>query len=235
MNNRNNAWDLGRRTVAALTVVAASSGVVGLAQDVSQHKVLSPGNLVVSRSVYDNQASNVQVGMVLPPNCTSTTGGCSAATGAPFDGTYPNVWNNDAYDGSFGITAPIFLDQISIFGQPINSIEVPNSLMPGIRTKRDQLVTSFSSKSELALNLPSRRIARVVMGYVAPVERSTFRTRIHLAHRSDKSGRGSYERAVATVDARGKSLSRRPTRIAATTAAQHFEQHQRRQCLLHRG
>ena len=49
MNNRNNAWDLGRRTVAALTVVAASSGVVGLAQDVSQHKVLSPGNLVVSQ------------------------------------------------------------------------------------------------------------------------------------------------------------------------------------------
>ncbi len=205
MNNRNNAWDLGRRTVAALTVVAASSGVVGLAQDVSQGKVLSPGNLVVSRSVYDNQASNVQVGMVLPPNCTSTTGGCSAATGAPFDGTYPNVWNNDAYDGSFGITSPIFLDQISIFGQPINSIEVPNSLMPGIGTKRNQLVTSFSSKSELALNLSSDNRYLSFMGYVAPVNALDVSNSNTPGAPDPTNPVGeAYERAVTTVDARGR-------------------------------
>jgi hypothetical protein len=28
-----------------------------------------PGNLVVSRVVYDNNANNVTVGMTLPPNC----------------------------------------------------------------------------------------------------------------------------------------------------------------------
>lgn len=28
-----------------------------------------PGNLVVSRSVYDNRAGNVMVGQALPPNC----------------------------------------------------------------------------------------------------------------------------------------------------------------------
>jgi hypothetical protein len=42
-----------------------------------------PGNIVVSRSVYDNNPANVTVGTVLPPNCASTQGGCAAATGAP--------------------------------------------------------------------------------------------------------------------------------------------------------
>src|SRR5580698_6586480 len=90
-----------------------------------------PGNLVVSRSVYDNLASNVTVGAILPPNCASTTGGCSAATGAPYNGLYPEVFNNDLYDGSFGITSRIFLDQITPFGGLIDSLEVPNSLDPG--------------------------------------------------------------------------------------------------------
>src|ERR1700733_6792329 len=81
-----------------------------------------PGNLVVSRSVYDNNPGNVQVGQVLPPNCAS---GC---TGATNDGTYPEVWNNDAADGSFGITSKIYLDQVSpVTGFLINSLEVPNS------------------------------------------------------------------------------------------------------------
>ena len=81
-----------------------------------------PGNLVVSRSVYDNKASNVVVGTVLPPNCASTTGGCSASTGAPYNGTYPSVFNNDIYDSSFGITSAIYLDQITPNGWLINSI-----------------------------------------------------------------------------------------------------------------
>jgi hypothetical protein len=41
-----------------------------------------PGNLVVSRSVYSNNASAVTVGEILPPNCANTTGGCGASTGA---------------------------------------------------------------------------------------------------------------------------------------------------------
>ena len=48
-----------------------------------------PKNLVVSRSVYDDDTNNVQVGETLPPNCTS---GCSKATA---DGAYPEVFNND--------------------------------------------------------------------------------------------------------------------------------------------
>ena len=39
----------------------------------------APGNLVVSRSVYDNNPNNVQVGQILPPNCAQTQGGCAGA------------------------------------------------------------------------------------------------------------------------------------------------------------
>ena len=126
-----------------------------------------PGNLVVSRSVYDNNPANVKVGTILPPNCASTTGGCGASTGATNNGTYPYVFNNDLYDGSFGITSRIYLDQITPNGWYIDSLEVPNSLQRGNNGKTDQLVTSFSSKSELGLHLSTDHLRLTFMGYVA--------------------------------------------------------------------
>jgi hypothetical protein len=92
-----------------------------------------PGNLVVSRSVYDNNANNIQVGATLPPNCAS---GCSTATN---NGLYPQVFNNAVVDGSFGISSKIFLDQITPFGWLLNSLEVPNNTQ---KNAKDQLVTS---------------------------------------------------------------------------------------------
>ena len=77
-----------------------------------QERFFWPGNLVVSRSVYDNNPNNVQVGQILPSNCASTTGGCAASTGAPYAGTYPLVWKDNTYNGSFGITSKIYLDQM---------------------------------------------------------------------------------------------------------------------------
>ena len=126
-----------------------------------------PGLLVISRSVYDNLSGNVQVGTVLPPNCAATQGGFSASTGAVSDGTYPYVWNNDSYDASFGITSRIFLDQITPGGAFVSTLEVPNSLQKGFA--HDQLVTSFSSKSELGLHLSTDGKYLTFMGYVAPV------------------------------------------------------------------
>src|ERR1700722_10621550 len=81
-----------------------------------------PGNLVVSRSVYDNNPNNVTVGEILPPNCANTQGGCGAPSGAPYNGTYPLVWNDDAYDASFGITSQIYLDQMLPFGYLLDSL-----------------------------------------------------------------------------------------------------------------
>jgi hypothetical protein len=174
-----------RRAIAVASVAALAGSLVALADDFGrggdkakghdkdhhEFPVFAPGNLVVSRSVYDDKASNVNVGEVLPPNCASTMGGCSASTGAPYNGTYPQVFNNDIYDGSFGITSKIFLDQITPFGFPINSLEVPNSSQYGVTSSSDQLVTSFSSKSEIALNLSTDGRYLTFMGYVAPIDK----------------------------------------------------------------
>src|SRR5579862_3481186 len=70
----------------------------------------TPGNLVLSRSVYSASPGAVVVGQKLPPIC----GIAATCTGkATNDGTYPTVFNNAAVDGSFGITSPIFLDQLT--------------------------------------------------------------------------------------------------------------------------
>ncbi|HWY67620.1 MAG TPA: hypothetical protein VNX88_03085 [Terriglobales bacterium] len=128
-------------------------------RDDRQHKHFMPHNLVISRSVYDNNPANIAVGAVLPPGCVSK---CKAAIS---DGTYPFVWNNDQADSSFGITSKIFLDQVNPRnGTLINSLEVPSD------PQKDHLVTSFPSKSELALNLSTNREKITFMGYVASVD-----------------------------------------------------------------
>ncbi len=164
-----------------------------------------PGNLVVTRSVYDNNANNVQVGQILPPNCAATTGGCGASSGAPDNGTYPFVWNNDGYDGSFGITSKIYLDQIFPFGFLINSLEVPNSSDKGITPTSDQLVTSFSSKSELALNLSLDGNYLTFSGYVSPIDQlDVSNSNTPGAIDTTNPVGENYYRAIAQVDRYGK-------------------------------
>ena len=194
-----------RRLVAAvLAFTALATSASACAGDFSQGRDFHfwPGNLVVSRSVYDNKASNVQVGMILPVNCAATTGGCGASTGAPYDGTYPYVWNDVLYDANFGITSRIYLDQITPNGWLINSLEVPNSLLP--TAKAGELVTSFSSKSELALHLSLDHKYLTFMGYVAPVnviDVSNSNTP-GVIDPTNPDGQNFY-RAVATVDSDG--------------------------------
>src|SRR5208282_6887888 len=99
------------RWALILTILAVISLAGGSAWADDGFFIFLPGNLVVSRSVYDNNPNNVTVNEQLPPNCTS--GNCVSATN---DGTYPEVFNNALVDGSFGITSKIFLDQITPFG-----------------------------------------------------------------------------------------------------------------------
>ncbi|RDS85805.1 hypothetical protein [Dyella psychrodurans] len=189
---------------AALTLTALAAGVAAYADDSSHNRDFHfrPGNLVVSRSVYDNNASNVQVGEILPPNCPPSSGACGAAPGAPYDGTYPYVWNNDVYDGSFGITSRIYLDQMTPDGWLIDSLEVPNSLRPAAR--EGEMVTSFSSKSELGLHLSLDGKYLTFMGYVAPVNAiDVSNSNTPLAIDSTNPDGGSFYRAVATVDSHG--------------------------------
>jgi hypothetical protein len=106
------------------------------------------GNLVVSRSVYQGFDTLITVGQALP-------GGGTAIV----NGSYPGVWANEGPDASFGVTAPIFLDEMTTGGTVVQTVPVDTG----------QVVTSFSSKSEIALNLSSDGTALTFMGYVAPV------------------------------------------------------------------
>jgi hypothetical protein len=148
---------------AALVLAALASSPAALAQTDSAYFL--PNKLMVSRVVYDNNPNNVVAGVTqLPPNCAPAN--CVTATD---DGTYPYVWNNALVDGSFGITAKIILDQLTPSGSLLNSLEVPNSSQDGVRPTKDQMVGSFSSKSELALNLSIDGQYFTFMGYLASI------------------------------------------------------------------
>ncbi len=178
------------RAAGSLIVLAA---MLPSARLEGQAPVFTPGNLVVSRSVYGNKASAVAVGATLPPSCASA---CGHATD---NGTYPFVWNNDVVDASFGITARILLDQIATDGTLLGTLEVPNNSMtsPG----PNQMVTSFSSKSELALNLSTDGNYLTFLGYVAGVNAIDV-SNTNTPKVSDPTNpvRQSYYRAVAQVD-----------------------------------
>jgi hypothetical protein len=146
-----------------LTVVTGGSLIAAANGGASAHEpeaYFRPGNLLVSGSVYE--PADIKAGVtVLPPGCTS---GCGVANS---DGTYPQVWNNDLADGSFGITSPAFLDQLTLSGRLVSTLQVPDGSRRDSHSGRDHLVTSFSSKSELALNLSTNGRYVTFMGYVA--------------------------------------------------------------------
>jgi len=101
--------------------------------------VFSPNSLVISSSTYNNAqgaVASLVVGTTLP---NTADAGVAAVAG----NDYVNVWNNAAIDGSFGVTSAIQLTDINPnSGQVFSTISVPTN----------QVVTSFSSKSELGLH-----------------------------------------------------------------------------------
>ncbi|HEU0250662.1 MAG TPA: hypothetical protein VFR48_08060 [Solirubrobacteraceae bacterium] len=152
-----------RWVLPALAVGAGAAGVAAPALADDGHELI-PGNLLVSRSVYDGKAPLVAGATKLPTGCTTEC--VTANAGA----AYPQVFDNDLIDESFGITSKIYLDELTPFGWPIGTIEVPNSGQRGVGAGSDQMVTSFSSKSELALNLSTGDRYVTFMGYLAPVD-----------------------------------------------------------------
>src|SRR5262249_52792211 len=159
------------------------------------------GNLLVSRSVYDANPNIIVPGVTqLPPNCVAPN--CVTATAS---GAYPTVWNNDIADASFGVTSKIILDQLTRHGELVSSLEVPNSSQHHVGPNSDQMVTSFSSKSELALNLSTDGRFVTFMGYLAPVgaiDISNSNTPFVIDPTNPVPDR-NY-RVAAKVDARGK-------------------------------
>jgi hypothetical protein len=160
---------------------------------------LLPGNLLVSRSVYEADPSLTSGVTELPPGCVSD---CTPANAG---GAYPEVWNNVLADESFGVTSKIFLDQLTPSGSLLGSLEVPNSATPGLAAGADQMVTSFSSKSELALNLSTKGRYVTFMGYLAPVDTVDV-SNANTPGVIDPTNPvpGAYYRVVAQLDSQGQ-------------------------------
>jgi len=146
-----------------------------------------PGSIVLSGTVYAGNADTVIPGEVLPPGClntgpvtnpnpatvnvpllpadqttkTTTTAVTVTCGYASDNGEAPNlkdnhnVWNNANTDGSFGVSSPIVLWDLSPSGFELGALYVPS----------DEIVTSFSSKSELALNRSADGKSLTFMGY----------------------------------------------------------------------
>ncbi|MGO9323868.1 MAG: hypothetical protein ACLP07_04855 [Terracidiphilus sp.] len=146
-----------------------------------------PGSIVLSGTVYVGRADTVVPGEVLPFGCLNTgtaTAPNAATVNVPLlpadqtattkttavtvtcgyasdNGEAPNlhdthnVWNNANTDGNFGVSSPIVLWDLSSDGFPLGELRVPGN----------EIVTSFSSKSELALNRSVDGKSLTFMGY----------------------------------------------------------------------
>jgi hypothetical protein len=190
---------------SGIAVTLFLSGIVGATSAFADDDDvgLRPGNLLVSRSVYDNNPANVVAGVtLLPPNCLPAN--CVTATDS---GAYPFVFNNVLTDGSFGITSRIVLDQLKTSGRLINSrkVELPDGSERREQPTGNQIVTSFPSKSEIALNLSLDDRVVSFMAYLAPVNALDV-SNSNTPGVVDPTNPvpGSYYRVVADVDAHGR-------------------------------
>lgn len=96
-------------------------------------------SLIISSSTYDSThgaVASLVTGTQLPDTATKTIAAVSG-------NNYVTVWNNASVDGSFGVTSPItLLSADPLSGRIMHALPVPT----------DEVVTSFSSKSELGLH-----------------------------------------------------------------------------------
>lgn len=146
------------------------------------------GDLLVSSSFYGGNNATVTIGQTLPGSGTKT---------AVANGSYPNVFNNATVDGSFGVTSDIYLSEITTGGATVKSQDL---------TSLTGISTSFSSKSELALNLSTDGTSVTLMGYQAPgntLDVSNSNTPGHVDPTNPVAS--SYQRTVVQVNLDGST------------------------------
>jgi hypothetical protein len=183
-----------RRVAAALACVAGCSVSGAFAQSPS---IFAPGDILVSRTTYAGTASSVQFPGFLPNNAASVA-----------DGSFPNVFNNETPDGSFGITSPIFIDRRTIVGGLIGTIPVTTLLSD---QSHADVTTSFPSKSELGLSLTPDAGGVTFLGYGSAanvLDVSNANTPGHVDITNPVNGRSIliYQRDIVELSAAGASL-----------------------------
>jgi hypothetical protein len=127
-------------SAVSLLVGGGAAAFVHVSTAAADDSFLQPGSLIISSSNYEARTGAVASLAVGTPLANTNT----ATIPAVSDNNYVTVWDNDTVDASFGVTSPIFLTAVDPHsGRVLNRLSVPNG----------QVVTSFSSKSELALHL----------------------------------------------------------------------------------
>ena len=123
-----------------LTSCAAIALSAGAAQAAPKPRVqVEHNSVVVSSSVYDNTQGAI-ASLVIGTKLANTATTTSTATAG---NDYVTTWGNETPDASYGVTSSITLTDIDgVSGHVRHTIPVPTS----------QVVTSFSSKSELGLH-----------------------------------------------------------------------------------
>jgi hypothetical protein len=130
--------------VLSLLVVASAAG----GNKFPTHPLI-PGSVVVSESVYPASGDPaIQLGQPL-------LNGVAASA----DGKYPEVFNNEQQDPSLAIATPMQLVDVDGSGNQLLQIKVPT----------DQVTTSFTSKSEGAINFSTDGQDLSFLAYNAPV------------------------------------------------------------------
>lgn len=112
-----------------------------------QQARLVPDSVVISGTIFPPAGVDLTIGQPLPfatnwgnkyPEPTPVVDAQAVA-----DGQYPYIFNNDGPDGSFAVDTPIDLWDVGRGGEPLGTVQIPT----------DEMTTSFSSKSELAINV----------------------------------------------------------------------------------
>jgi hypothetical protein len=186
-------------SVSIFTVPAAAGAASAFGRGTDR---LVPGNLLVTTGVWTTNADITAGTTQLPPNCATANPAYVTCATAVAPGTYPIVFNNDASDGSFGVTEPIVLDEVNPYnGRLVKAVTVPDNPADG-----DHLTTSFSSKSELAVLQSTDGQYDTFVGYVAPpgtIDASNANTPGEIDPTIADSATPVY-RAVAQVNAAGQ-------------------------------
>jgi hypothetical protein len=149
-----------RSTIASAVSLLAGCGAAAFAHigtAAADDSFLQPGSLIISSSNYEGSIGAVASLKVGTPLANTNT----ATIPAVSDNNYVTVWNNETVDASFGVTSPIYLTAVEPHsGHLLNRVRVPTDLV----------VTSFPSKSELALHLGQDKHGShlVFVGYASP-------------------------------------------------------------------
>lgn len=130
---------LHRISTISLSIAAA----IGLA-----NQAHAQSELIVSRTAYPSGGNipSITPGQTVLPNGALAVG----------DGSFANVFKNETADPSFGVTTGIIIDRRALDGTVLSSYK-PAADVP--------LVTSFSSKSELGLNVSQDGRYVTLVGY----------------------------------------------------------------------